>query len=209
MQVELNYPNPVAVSLDVEKTLLVIVDMEKDSCDPAGSSYIGEPVQRIIPRIAELRRRVREAGGLVIHSQSVRAPDALEFTVFGHKVRKIEGTWGVEFVDALRPEPGEPVVVKRTHDCFYQTEMESLLKKSGMRPGEGRIIVTGIATRGCVQCAVQGFSIRDYYVYVPLDCTTQKNEQGVLEAFSLFTGYGYQHNVTITRSDLISLNRRS
>src|SRR5688572_31109222 len=155
MQVELNYPNPVPVSLGVEKTLLVIVDMEKDSCDPAGSSYIGEPVQRIIPHIAELRRRVREAGGLVIHSQSVRAPDALEFTVFGHKVRKIEGTWGVEFIDALRPEPGEPVVVKRTHDCFYQTEMESLLKKSGMRRADGRLIVTATATRACVRSAVQ------------------------------------------------------
>src|SRR4051812_36586793 len=109
MQVELNYPDPVAVSLDVEKTLLIIVDMENDSCDPAGSSYIGEPVHRIVPRIAELRRRVREAGGRVVHSQSVRSRDALEFTVFGHKVRKVEGTWGVEFIEALRPEPDEPV----------------------------------------------------------------------------------------------------
>jgi nicotinamidase-related amidase len=95
--------------------------------------------------------------------------------------------------------------VKYTHDLFYNTEMETLLKRLGVRSGEGRIIVTGISTRHCVQCAVTGFSIRDYYVYVPMDCTTHKDEKDVLQAFSLFTGYGYRYNVTMTRSDLIRL----
>ncbi len=205
MQIELNYPEPTPVTVEAEKTMLVIVDMEKEGGDPAGERYMGEPIARIIPRIAELRRRVREAGGTVVHTQSIRAPDALEFTVFHNEVRKLEGTWAVEFVDELKPEPDEPVVVKRTHDCFYRTEMDSLLERLGMRPGDGRVIVTGVATRGCVQCAVQGFSMRDYYVYVPMDCTAQKEEKEVLQAFSLFTGFGYRFNVTMTRSDLISL----
>jgi hypothetical protein len=38
-----------------------------------------------------------------------------------------------------------------------------------------------------------------------MDCTTQKDEKDVLQAFSLFTGYGYRYNVTMTRSDLIRL----
>jgi nicotinamidase-related amidase len=205
MLIDLDYPDPKQVELDAAKTLLLIVDMENENAHPDGSLYIGEPVARIIPKIAELRRRVRQAGGLVVHSQSVRRPDALEFTLFKNTVRKVEGSWGADFVDELRPAGDEPVVVKYTHDLFYDTEMEALLKRLGMRPGEGQVIVTGISTRHCVQCAVTGFSIRDYNVYVPMDCTTQKDEKDVLQAFSLFTGYGYRYNVTMTRSDLIRL----
>jgi nicotinamidase-related amidase len=205
MLIDLDYPDPTAVELDATRTLLLIVDMENENAHPEGSLYIGEPVARIIPKIAALRQRLREAGGLVVHSQSVRKPDALEFTLFKNTIRKVEGSWGADLVDELRPAADEPVVVKYTHDLFYNTETERLLKRLGLRPGEGQVIVTGISTRHCVQCAVTGFSIRDYSVYVPMDCTTQKDERDVLQAFSLFTGYGYRYNVTMTRSDLIRL----
>lgn len=203
MQIELNYPEPVAVNLDAAKTMLLIVDMENEDAHPSGKRYMGEAVEEIIPKIVALRRRVRAAGGMVVHTQSVRKPDALEFTLFKNVVRKVEGTWGAQFVDQLKPAADEPVVVKYTHDCFYRTDMEALLERLRLRPGEGRIIVTGIAARGCVQCAVMGFSIRDFYVYVPVDTTTQRDQKEKLQAFSQFMSFGYRYNVTVTRSDLI------
>ena len=193
MIIELDYPAPVPVELDARKTLLLIIDMENENAHPAGALYIGEPVRRIIPKIGELRQKVRQAGGRVAHTQSVRSPEAREFAVFKNTVRKLEGSWGSE------------LIVKRTHDCFYQTEMDSLLARLAIVPGEGRVIVTGISTRNCVQSAVMGFSVRDYHVYVPMDCTAQKDEKEILQAFSLFTSFGYRHNVTMTRSDLIKL----
>jgi nicotinamidase-related amidase len=205
MLVELNYPTLIPVHLDPAQTLLIIVDMENDSAHPDAPRYMGEAVERIIPRIAALRRYVRESGGKVVHTQSVRKPEALEFKLFNNVVRKIEGSWGAEFVDALKPLPDEPVVVKYTHDCFYKTNMEALLDQLQVKPGEARVIVTGVATRGCVQCAVTGFSIRDYYVYVPIDCTAQKDEKEMLQAFSLFAGFSYRYNVTMTQSDMIQL----
>ncbi|HWO41055.1 MAG TPA: isochorismatase family cysteine hydrolase [Candidatus Eisenbacteria bacterium] len=205
MLIDLNYPPAVSVTLEAAKTLLLIIDMENENAHPRGALYIGEPVRRIIPRIQELRQRVRRAGGRVIHTQSVRSPDALEFTVFRNTVRKIEGTWGAQLIDELQPAEDEPLVVKRTHDCFYKTEMDTLLERLGMRPGESHVVVTGISTRNCVQAAVMGFSVRDYHVCVPIDCTTQKEEKEVLQAFSLFTSFGYRHNVTVTRSDLIDV----
>jgi len=205
MLIELDYPPPVSVTLEAVKTLLLIIDMENENAHPKGALYIGEPVRRIIPRMQELRQRVRRAGGRVVHTQSVRSPGALEFTVFRNTIRKIEGTWGAQLIDELQPADDEPLVVKRTHDCFYQTGMDALLERLGMRPGESHVIVTGISTRNCVQAAVMGFSVRDYHVYVPVDCTTQKDEKEVLQAFSLFTSFGYRHNVTVTRSDLIDV----
>jgi nicotinamidase-related amidase len=207
MLLELNYPTPLPVELDPAQTLLLIVDMENESAHPKAPLYMGEPVERIIPRIAALRQYVRDSGGKVVHTQSVRKPDALEFRLFNNVVRKLEGTWSAEFIDALKPLPDEPVVVKYTHDCFYQTNMEALLEQLGMKPGEARVIVTGVATRGCVQCAVTGFSIRDYYVYVPIDCTAQRDEKEMLQAFSLFAGFAYRYNVTMTESKLIQFGK--
>jgi len=203
MQIELNYPEPVPIELDAAKTMLLVVDMENEDAHPAGKRYMGEAVEEIIPNIVALRRRVRQAGARVVHTQSVRKPDALEFTLFKNVVRKVEGSWGAEFIAPLKPASDEPVVVKYTHDCFYRTDMEALLERLHFRPGEGRIIVTGIAARGCVQCAVMGFSIRDFNVYVPIDTTTQRDQKEKLQAFSQFMSFGYRYNVTVTRSDLI------
>src|SRR5262245_21472429 len=208
MLIELNYPEPVPVEIDAAKTLLLIIDMENENAHPNGALYIGEPVRRIIPKIRELREKVRRADGRVIHTQSVRSPEALEFTVFKNTVRKLEGSWGAELIDELKPSTDEPLVVKRTHDCFYQTAMDSLLARFGIRSGEGCLIVTGISTRNCVQSAVNALSVRDYHVFVPMDCTAQKDEKEILQTFSLFTSLGYRHNVTMTRSDLITLRLR-
>jgi nicotinamidase-related amidase len=205
MLIELDYPTPVPVRLETENTLLLVIDMENENAHPDGAFYIGDPVRKIIPKIAGLLEYVRRAGGKVIHTQSVRSPDALEFTVFKNRVRKLEGSWGAELIEELKPAAGEPLIVKRTHDCFYRTEMDALLSEFGMRPGESNVIVTGISTRNCVQSAVMGFSVRDYRVIVPIDCTTHNDEKQVLQAFSLFTSFGYKHNVTMTRSDLIEV----
>jgi nicotinamidase-related amidase len=205
MLIDLDYPKPVPVKLAAEKTLLLVIDMENENCHPDGTLFIGEPVKKIIPNIRGLLDAMRRAGGKIVHTQSVRRRDALEFTVFKNTVRKLEGSWGAELIDELKPAPGEPLVVKHTHDCFYKTEMESLLPKLEMRPGESSVIVTGISTRNCIQSAVMAFSVRDYRVVVPMDCTTHNDEKQILQAFSLFTSFGYKHNVTMTRSDLIEI----
>lgn len=203
MLVELEYPPPLPARVEPNKTLLLIIDMENENAHPDGALYIGRSVREIIPRIAGLRVRVRQAGGRIVHTQSVRSPQALEFTVFHNTVRKLEGSWGATLIEELSPAPDEPLIVKHTHDCFYRTGMDALLSEMDVRPGDGHVIVTGISTRNCVQSAVMGFSVRDYHVYVPMDCTTHNDEKQVLQAFSLFTSFGYKHNVTMTRSDLI------
>ena len=61
MQIELNYPDPVPLELDAIKTLLLIVDMENEDAHPSGKRFGGEAVTSIIPNIAALRRKVRQA----------------------------------------------------------------------------------------------------------------------------------------------------
>ena len=83
--------------------------MENENAHPNGALYIGEPVRRIIPKIRELREKVRRAGGRVIHTQSVRSRDALEFTVFKNTMRKLEGSWGAKLIHELKPAVHEPI----------------------------------------------------------------------------------------------------
>jgi nicotinamidase-related amidase len=206
MLIELEYPTPEAVTLPAADTLLLVVDMQNAEGHPKGPMYSGEQIEQVTRNIAALRDKVRAAGGKIVYTQSVRKLDSLELSLFKNRVRKLEGSWDVEFVDALKPAPGEPIIVKYTHDCFHKTGMEALLERLNFKPGKGRVIVTGVAARVCVQQAVTAFSIRDYYVYVPMDCTTQSDEKEILQAYSLFTGFGYRFNVKMTRSDLVSLD---
>ena len=89
MLIELDYPVPQSVELEAPKTLLLIIDMENENAHPSGALFISEPVKKIIPKIVELRARVRQAGGRVVHTQSIRSPDALEFAVFKNTLRKV------------------------------------------------------------------------------------------------------------------------
>jgi isochorismate hydrolase len=134
MLIELDYPSPKSVELDAQKTLLLIIDMENENAHPEGALFIGDPVKKIIPNIAKLRARVRQAGGRVVHTQSVRSPGALEFTVFKNTVRKLEGTWGSELIDELKPAADEPLIVKHTHDSFYRTELDAQSGADGTVP---------------------------------------------------------------------------
>src|SRR5262249_4955306 len=115
MLIDLDYPKPVPVKIAAEDALLLVIDMENENCHPDGAVYIADPIKKIIPNVRGLLDAMRRAGGKIVHTQSVRRPEALEFTVFKNTVRKLEGSWGAEIIDELKPAPGEPLVVKHTH----------------------------------------------------------------------------------------------
>ena len=192
-----------SVRLEARGTALVIVDMQNEGCERHG-----EGVRRIIRPIQELLGRFRSAGSNVIFVQSVRSPDQPEFTVFGHGVTLIEGSAGAEFIPELTPLPREPVVKKRTHDCFYKTEMDDLLGKLNILPARDAVVVTGIGSNNCVYHAVIGFHIRDYFVYVPEDCVHASRAEGQAFALSQFRSSAYRYNVrTVKRQSEIQLRR--
>src|SRR5579862_2599499 len=145
MLFELDYPPAIPCRLDATIATLLVVDMENESCSPEGLQYMGERIHSAVANIRELLDKFRSARARVIHLQSVRKPEALEFTVFNTKRRKIEGTWGAEIVPELQPRPDEPLVVKHSHDCFNQTRLESVLQELDVQPGRDHIVITGIA----------------------------------------------------------------
>jgi nicotinamidase-related amidase len=126
------------------------------------------------------------------------------------------GSPGAEFIEELRPLPGENVVQKTSHDCFYKTSMEAVLEKLDLRPCRDKIVVTGIGSSNCVYHAVIGFHIRNYYSIVPEDCIHGVDPQSQPFALHQFRSNAYNFNVTVSRShdlrlvpDHIALKRAS
>lgn len=52
-----------------------------------------------------------------------------------------------KLMDFLRPEPGEPVIVKNTRNAFTSTNLQQLLTERGVQ----RVVVTGISTEQCCE----------------------------------------------------------
>ena len=188
------------IDLNPESTGLVIVDMQVEGCERHGSE-----MKPLIANIPGLLDRFRAIDGKIIHVQSVRTKDHPEFTVFGRPYGLILGSPGADFVDELRPLPGETVVQKTSHDCFYKTTMESVLDKFDLRSCRDTVIVTGIGSSNCVYHAVIGFHIRNYYTIVPEDCIHGVALHSQPFALAQFRSNAYNFNVTVARSDELRL----
>ena len=190
--------------LPIESTGLVIVDMQVEGCEKHGPG-----VKPVTQKICALLDRFREANGKIIHIQSVRSKDHPEFTVFGRKYALLENSPGVEFVEELKPLPGEVVVQKFSHDCFYRTAMEQTLERLDLRPCKDTIVITGIGSNNCVYHTVIGFHVRNYFTLVPEDCIHATKPEGQAFALSQFRSSAYNFNVTVTFSDRIEVLRRA
>jgi len=209
MQVKLEIPDLKNIQINPEDSALVIVDMENEFLHPNGKMYMGDRGLRAIKQTAILLEKFRKSNSKIIYIHSIRSADAVMFKVYNQAHRLLENTWNTEIVKELKPLPQETIVQKRSNDCFNNTTMESELCRLGLKPGRSQIVVTGVATSGCVDCAVVGFSVRDYYVYVPIDATATGTEENEMRGYNHFFGVGYNHNVTATKTDLISVKKQS
>ena len=188
------------IELHLESTGLVIVDMQVEGCERHGPG-----MKPVIASIRRLLNRFRDINGKIIHVQSVRTKGHPEFTVFGRPYGLLIGSPGAEFIEELRPLPGENIVQKTSHDCFYKTSMEAVLDKLNLRPCQDKIVVTGIGSSNCVYHAVIGFHIRNYYSVVPEDCIHGVDPQSQPFALHQFRSNAYNFNVTVCRSEDLQL----
>ncbi len=184
------------IELDSDSAALVIVDMQVEGCERHGPG-----VKPVIGNIRRLLDRFRSLNGKIIHVQSVRTKDHPEFTVFGRPYGLLIGSPGADFVEELEPLPGENVVQKTSHDCFYKTTMETVLQKLDLQSCRDKIVVTGIGSSNCVYHAVIGFHIRNFYTVVPEDCIHGVHPQSQPFALHQFRSNAYNFNVTVARSE--------
>lgn len=191
---KLQTPIPRELKLNPKKTVLVIVDMQKRWCTVPESRALDA-----VEGNAVLLQKAREAGVKIIFVQSVRKPDALEFTRFGMEPRLIEGTWETEIADELTPLPDEIVMRKYCHDPWARSPLYDILLENNILPTETTAIVTGVSASVCANAATIGFSNRHYMTLIPMDCQASSDE---VEEALIYAKYS-ENSYAFTLSDMI------
>jgi nicotinamidase-related amidase len=101
---------------------------------------------------------------------------------------------GGELVDTLRPNTGEPVLLKHRYSAFDHTPLDILLEELGVT----RVLLIGAATEGCiVQTAIDAREMGLQASIIVDACATAKSE---LEAVAL----RYAENVVGVRLERIT-----
>src|SRR6188472_898709 len=96
-------PNPKGFTLDATKTAIVVVDMQNYFCMHGNQRSFD-----VVDGNRKLLEKARAAGAKVIYVQSVRYPESPNWTTFNRKLTLLPGTWDVEIVKDIEPQPGEP-----------------------------------------------------------------------------------------------------
>ncbi|MCW4052671.1 MAG: cysteine hydrolase, partial [Candidatus Bathyarchaeota archaeon] len=77
------------------------------------------------------------------------------------------------FLEDLQPEEGDYVITKKRGSAFYNTDLELLLRSSGIRT----LIMTGTLTDHCINATVSSATDRDFNVVVVTDGTAAGHQK--------------------------------
>ncbi len=165
-------------TLKPEKTALLVIDMQRDFLQPEGyAAQAGLDIAPLVAAIAPVGRvlaAARSAGLTIIHTREGHVPDLSDCPPYklersrraGAEIGSkgplgrllVRGEAGHDFVDELRPLPGEVVIDKPGYSAFEHTALQQLLTTRGIET----LIITGITTEVCVSSTLRSGADRGY-----------------------------------------------
>ncbi|MEU2822158.1 isochorismatase family protein [Streptomyces bacillaris] len=135
---------------------LIVIDVQESFRTEGRWETLSDP--QIADRVGRLVRLARRDGDLVVwvlHAEpgsgGVFDPD------LGY----------VRVMDELRPEEGEPLLIKTSHNAFTTTNLQQLLTERGIRD----LTVCGIRTEQCVETTTRVAGDLGYRVTFVVDAT--------------------------------------
>jgi len=143
---------------------LVLVDVINDMEFPGGER-LAEHALPVARRIAELKRRAREAGVPVIYCNDNFGRWRSDFHEVVEHVMG-DGVRGEPIGRLLKPSHDDYFVLKPKHSAFYATTLDTLLDYLGAR----RLILCGFSGDVCVLFSAGDAYMRDFHLHVPADC---------------------------------------
>ncbi len=112
----------------------------------------GERAWQALPHVQRLLAAARSQGVPVIYTTKDPRPES-RTPVWRSTKRKTDTTdWGWEYAiaDAVRPQPGEPVIYKPRASGFFGTPLSAMLTQLQV----DTVLVVGESTSGCVRASV-------------------------------------------------------
>ena len=176
---------PAPLTIDLDKTALIIIDMQRDVLEPGGfGAALGNDVSRLQAAVAPsaaVLAAARRRGLLVIHTREGHRSDlsdapplkvqrgdpALRIGAKGPMGRiLVRGEPGHDIIPALYPVAGEPVIDKPGKGAFYQTDLELMLHNRSI----DTLLVCGVTTEVCINTTVREANDRGFRCIVLSDC---------------------------------------
>lgn len=161
-------------AIPLSQTALLLCDLQNDFIHPEGAygraGYSAPAIAAIPARLKPLADAMRAKGGWIASTHFTLFtgkggepwidPHLKAMRPFLKKGDFVMGGWGHQVVEELAPS--DLPVEKVGYDAFYQTRLEWILRKAGIR----RLIVSGIVTNGGVASTVRGAHVREFQVTV-------------------------------------------
>jgi nicotinamidase-related amidase len=193
---------PQAVTVDLQRTAIIVIDMQNDFCakggwvDHLGADYTPdrapiEPLKRLLPAL-------RDAGVPVIWVNWGNRPDlanmppnqihlykpkgvgiGLGDPLPGHGAPVLEkDSWAAAVVDELEQLPDDIKVDKHRISGFWDTPLDSILRNLGTRS----ILFTGVNTDQCVLHSLTDANFLGYGCLLVSDCCATTSPDFCTEA---------------------------
>lgn len=152
--------------LEPGTTAVLVIDMVNDFLVEGGKMVLPGG-DHIVPQQRALMDAARQGNIPIIYVNDAHRPGLKEDREFLKRGEHcIEGTWGAEVIEALKPEPNDIQVTKRRFSGFFETDLDLTLKDMGINT----LIVMGVVTNICVRSTIHDAFFRGYRVIVPRDC---------------------------------------
>ncbi|WP_017757063.1 cysteine hydrolase family protein [Pseudacidovorax intermedius] len=215
----LNDARPFAYDFDLDRTALVLIDMQRDFIEPGGfGETLGNDVSllaAIVPATQAVLAAWRQAGGLVVHTREAHRPDlsdcppakrlrgapSLRIGDEGPMGRiLVAGEPGNQIIDALAPIEGEWVIDKPGKGAFYATGLHELLQARGIT----HLVFGGVTTEVCVQTSMREANDRGYDCLLLEDCTESYFPQFKAAAVEMIRAQGAIVGWTATGPQLMA-----
>ncbi len=146
------------------KEVLIIIDMLNDFVLPGAPLEVPDN-SKIIPAVRREIAAARRNGNPVIYLCDSHDPDDREFSRFGWPAHAVTGTDGSNVIPELKPREEDIIIQKKTYLAFFNTDLDSVLKKLGVES----IVLTGCVTHICILFTAVEAVPRGYSVTVPAD----------------------------------------
>jgi nicotinamidase-related amidase len=171
--------------IDPAKTALLLLHWQNEIVMPDGkrSSKFQARIKesQTIERTQSVLAVTREKGILVIyvnlchrHGYPERSPGSFNLNESYTKLNAwLEGSWGVENIDQLKPLKNEIIVINYSPSAFCYTELDLILRNQGITD----LVLSGIATNWVVENTAREGANRGYYIFTIRDCCNSFNDE--------------------------------
>lgn len=166
---------------DVEKhdVAILIIDMQNDFVDPKGKLCVAGAMATV-PAIQELVKYGKAHNWKVVyivrdHRTSGVDVDAPRIPLFtdGKTGYCVPGTWGGALVDGLKPEADDLIVSKFRNSAFFQTQLDLVLRRMGVKT----VVLAGTQYPNCVRGTANDAMSYDYETVICTDACSAKTPE--------------------------------